>query len=85
MFSAGSVGQREFLVDSCHSVLTRLNRITEVKRLSPEEDFALVAGVRARQALYQCGFPRAVLAHQGVYLTGEDLQRNIIQRLNPGK
>ena len=79
--------QRQLLVDDNDPQLFAVFQGAELADLTVIDDVAGIAaeGIGARQHVHQGGFPRAVLAHQGVDLAALDLEVDVVKRLDAGK
>ena len=67
------------LVDGGNAGLLGVTGALEVHRLSVEQHFALVRLVHAHDDFDECGFSRAVLAHQRVDLAGPQIKLDLVQ------
>ena len=87
IFIHGHIQNRvQLLMDHGNTMVHGFLRVRNVIRLTVEDDLAaLVLGVNAHQNFHQGGFTGAVLAHQGVYLTGFYLKLHMIERLYAGE
>ena len=75
----------QFLVDDADAGPLGLADVLKVDRLPEQDDLAAVPWINACQHLHQRGFTGAVLAHQGVDLTGAQLKADALQRVDTGK
>src|SRR5581483_2677419 len=82
----GELGdEARLLVDRPDAELPRLLRGQVGEALALHDELACVRGLGAGHDLDERRLPRAVLAHEGVDLRGEDLEGDVVERGDPAE
>ena len=83
IFSDAAVRDRlQFLMNHRDAPMQRVVRILDIHFFIVENNLSLIFFVDPEQTFHQCGFARAVFAHQGMHGSWADIQTDVIERFD---